>query len=227
MNAEIAIISVCFYLLGQGLLEIGCFILDEGMDARHIKWTYHAGFAWMPTLCLIPLFDGILSLGPARANVVDATVMPTFHYAAYVLVYLWPVVSASRVLIGGYVRLPGGNREERIRVGLERLAQNEGFLFEPSLTLPRLAARLGVSAHQLSYYFNACIGTGFSAWHNKMKIEQAKKILVDDLSEPIIDIAFDCGFGSKTVFNEQFKRLVGMTPTEFRAEKKKEPRPKA
>jgi AraC-like DNA-binding protein len=118
-------------------------------------------------------------------------------------------------------RLLDKQEELLIREGLERLVKSGDFLFESSLTLTLLATRLGVSTHQLSYYFNTCVGTGFSAWHNKTKIERAKKLLADNGDASIIEIAFDCGFGSKTVFNEQFKRLVGMTPTEFRATKKK------
>lgn len=118
-------------------------------------------------------------------------------------------------------RLLDKQEEQLIREGLERLVKSGDFLFESSLTLAHLATRLGVSTHQLSYYFNTCVGTGFSAWHNKTKIERAKKLLAEDGDASIIEIAFDCGFGSKTVFNEQFKRLVGMTPTEFRATKKK------
>jgi AraC-like DNA-binding protein len=68
----------------------------------------------------------------------------------------------------------------------------------------------------MSYYFNVCLGTGFASWHNDIKIKRALILLADNPDLGILEIAFECGFGSKTAFNNQFKTQTGMTPREYR-----------
>ena len=48
--------------------------------------------------------------------------------------------------------------------------------------------------------------------------ERAKRLLADpDQGQPILDVAFECGFGSVGPFNRAFRAQVGVTPREFRA----------
>ena len=85
MYAGIVILAFLFYFLGQGLFEIGFFLLGDGMDARHVRRTYHVGFGWTLILCILPLIDRFFTLGPVRQSIEDSSLMPPFHYAAYIL----------------------------------------------------------------------------------------------------------------------------------------------
>ena len=38
-----------------------------------------------------------------------------------------------------------------------------------------------------------------------------------DTDEPILQIAYDCGFGSTSQFYELFRKRIGATPRQFRA----------
>jgi AraC-like DNA-binding protein len=50
---------------------------------------------------------------------------------------------------------------------------------------------------------------------NKLKIEFACKLLMDqDLS--IMEVCFDSGFNNLSHFNKQFKKITGLTPSEYR-----------
>jgi len=53
------------------------------------------------------------------------------------------------------------------------------------------------------------------AYINRIRIEEACRLL-HTTNEPIGDIAIKCGFITITVLNRNFKKIVGMTPTEWR-----------
>jgi AraC family transcriptional regulator len=49
------------------------------------------------------------------------------------------------------------------------------------------------------------------------RIERAK-ILLDESSIPLIDVALTVGFNSQSHLNEYFRRMVGVTPARYRTE---------
>ena len=86
------------------------------------------------------------------------------------------------------------------------------------MTLARLSRRLGYPARDISNAINRCTGENFSRFINGFRIEHASKLLKEtDL--PITEIMLEAGFVSKSSFNTEFKRIVGQTPSQFRAER--------
>ena len=51
---------------------------------------------------------------------------------------------------------------------------------------------------------------------NKYRIEEAKELLINSPEDSILKIAYTVGYNSKTTFNTTFKKIVGITPSEFR-----------
>jgi len=89
---------------------------------------------------------------------------------------------------------------------------------DSELTLPQLATRLGISPHNLSQVLNAGLGQNFFDFINSYRINE----VIEGLKDPdkqhlkILAIAFDAGFNSKTTFNSIFKKVTGITPSEYR-----------
>ena len=48
------------------------------------------------------------------------------------------------------------------------------------------------------------------------KVLQSPSTVIERPEASILDIAFETGYASKTVFNHQFRKLVGMSPSEYR-----------
>ncbi len=86
------------------------------------------------------------------------------------------------------------------------------------LSLNELGVELGITAHQLSELLNARLGLNFNQYVNGFRIEEAKRRLGEEKGGTILDIAFDCGFGSKSTFNTAFLKATGKTPSEWRKE---------
>jgi AraC-like DNA-binding protein len=99
--------------------------------------------------------------------------------------------------------------------GLDRLMREERLFTDSELGLQGLSERLGVSPHQLSEFLNSRLGINFRQYLNGFRIEAAKTWLRDNPERSILDIAFECGFGSKSAFNSAFARTTGMSPSQW------------
>ena len=97
------------------------------------------------------------------------------------------------------------------------MMSNEPYL-ESDLTLSALAKQLGITSNQLSYVINHGFDANFYAYINTFRIDKAKQVLSDKKYDhlSIVGVAFESGFSSKTSFNTIFKKMTGLTPSEYK-----------
>jgi len=108
--------------------------------------------------------------------------------------------------------------DQDLAARIQRLLKDEQIHAEPNLKVADVAARLGQPEYRVSQCVTGVLGfENFNRMINHHRIEQAKTLLRDPARRPILDIAFDCGFGSVGPFNRAFKAEVGVTPRAFRA----------
>ncbi|MDQ1351253.1 MAG: Helix-turn-helix protein [Acidobacteriota bacterium] len=112
---------------------------------------------------------------------------------------------------------------EQVLPRLLQLMEKEKVYLKADLSLKSLAQRLNVHYNYLSQIINEQLHQGFNDFINSYRIEEAKRKLLDPAEDnkTILDIAYDTGFYSKSVFNTAFKKFTGMTPSEFKKDKKK------
>ena len=101
---------------------------------------------------------------------------------------------------------------------LEDLMIKEKMFLNSSITLGEIADKLSVIPRYLSQVINELKGQNFYDFVNSYRIEEAKKILSDPShdDEKILAVLFESGFNSKSVFNTVFKKITGITPSEYR-----------
>lgn len=88
--------------------------------------------------------------------------------------------------------------------------------FREDVTLPRMARELAYSPCHISHILNRVAGRNLNTCLNDLRIRAAEeelRLTRDSLQE----IAFRCGFQSVPTFYRAFRRVSGMTPTQFRA----------
>lgn len=97
------------------------------------------------------------------------------------------------------------------------IEQDRPYL-DNELNLPKLADLLDTNIHVLSYVINEGFGENFSQFVNRYRVEEAKRLLDDPQTTQLnmLGIAFDAGFNSKTAFNTTFKKLTGLSPSEYK-----------
>jgi len=87
-----------------------------------------------------------------------------------------------------------------------------------SLSLNDLANKLSLSARYLSQVINDSLNQNFFDFINSYRIEEAKRLFSHPAQrrKTVLEILFEVGFNSKSVFNNAFKKHTGFTPTEFK-----------
>lgn len=150
----------------------------------------------------------------------------------------WPTASeARRRLIGEEVRLrirrflldqaeapaeatvaagPGVSTSRSIMRHAEALAEVVNRHYREPLTLARLAELAGVHPSTANKSFRRVLGVSVNEYVIRYRLAQAMQRLADT-DEPILQIAFDCGFGSSSQFYDLFRQRIGTTPKAFRS----------
>lgn len=113
--------------------------------------------------------------------------------------------------------IPGSDVGEMERKLEQVMTQQRPYLDE-NLNLYKLAELVGVADKKLSLLLNHHMKTNFYDYINGFRVELVKQRLSDPSANifTIMAIANDCGFKSKSSFNRTFKRLTGISPSEFR-----------
>lgn len=89
---------------------------------------------------------------------------------------------------------------------------------DSQINLERFAEQVGVKPRELSTIINDHYQQNFFEFINSQRVEEAKRLLAAPECEgdTVLDILYKSGFNSQSAFHRFFKRMVGMTPSEYR-----------
>ena len=106
---------------------------------------------------------------------------------------------------------------------LNTLREETAFYKKPNLTLRRLSEELNVQTKHLSQVINEYYGKNFCEYINTLRIDDAIEQLASSENDhkTILEIIYDTGFNSKSVFNTIFKKQTGSTPSFYRSKHRK------
>lgn len=149
--------------------------------------------------------------------------------AAWVCVMGWlslnqlPVASEPAVVAGEDAAPDGAGdaddaRFPAVEARLSQLMLGDDALYrEPALSIGQVARRSGYPEYLVSAVINRRFGGTFWDYINRLRVEAVRARLADRQdTRTILDIAYDCGFTSKSTFNAAFKRQIGETPSGYR-----------
>lgn len=113
--------------------------------------------------------------------------------------------------------------DEKIRA-IEQAVREQKLYLESQLNLERFSEQIGLRARDVSAIINSHYHSNFFEFINGYRIEEAKRLLLapESKSDTILDIIYKSGFNSQSAFHRFFKRIVGMTPSEFRNHQRSE-----
>lgn len=81
-------------------------------------------------------------------------------------------------------------------------------------TLPALAREANASERTLMRRCQRDLGMSFAEWRQRLRVVKAMPLL--GAGHTVENIALDLGYGSASAFITMFRRMVGVTPDEFR-----------
>jgi AraC-like DNA-binding protein len=99
--------------------------------------------------------------------------------------------------------------------GIDRVIHLIDQHIAASMSLEWLAKEAGISPYHLSRCFRASMGVNISRYIRERRFHFACKLLAES-RKPLAEIAYDCGFSSQSRMNTVFRRLIDMTPLDYR-----------
>lgn len=101
---------------------------------------------------------------------------------------------------------------------MQTYMNNEKPYLNSDFSVYTLAEALKIPRRNLSQVLNSSLSKNFYQYVNEFRIEEVKALLKDpdEAKSTILDIAFRCGFKSKSSFNSLFKQYCEVTPSQYR-----------
>lgn len=105
----------------------------------------------------------------------------------------------------------------RIYNDLNKIMLTERLYQNAELKLDDLAEALNVLPNHLSQVINSIENKNFYDYVNQLRIDDFIKMISMPGNQKftLLSLAFECGFNSKTSFNRNFKKVTGLTPSEY------------
>lgn len=88
--------------------------------------------------------------------------------------------------------------------------------FDKEISLNEVASEASMAITTFCNFFKTHYRMTFVEYLNTIRIAHVCKLLAEETDRNIVEIAYECGYNNLANFNRQFKRLKGMSPTEYR-----------
>ncbi|KHJ55598.1 hypothetical protein LA66_02805 [Aureimonas altamirensis] len=180
------------YVTGLALLGSAASDVVIGLD---LDWS---GGAYAPAIVAAGNVLALVTLGVAatvaRDSAPDEAASPESRPTPP------PVPNGSETLIAGRV---------------EALMRDTELYKDLDLNLARISRRLGLPSRQVSIAINRSHGISVSQYVNEHRVRHASRLL-RGTGDSVTAIMLDSGFMTKSNFNREFLRVMGMTPSAWR-----------
>ena len=146
------------------------------------------------------------------------------NYVGFILInalFIYSVVYAHQLLVTKpetvKEKVDEKLTDEAIRKVQTGMEEHKLYL-KHNLNIEEFSKRIDLPVKEVSAVINKHYGTNFFEFMNKYRVEEAKRLLLDEscADMTVLDILLQAGFNSKSAFHRFFNRLVGVAPTEFR-----------
>ncbi|WP_298712259.1 helix-turn-helix domain-containing protein [Chitinophaga sp.] len=222
-QANLLLITAYLLAACRRLRQWGKTLPEQPLAVQGLRWKWLRAFLGSLLVIL-----GISALGffGRKWNIPGITHFYHYNYAAIVVLVYWLIWKCQAVPelftedeknATKKYRKSGLAAPEPWYERLCRLMEERQPFLDPDLTHASLADLLGVQRHHLSQIINEHSGGSYFEFVNGYRIEAVKRMLADPRKQhlSILGIAMECGFQSKATFNAAFRKMTGVTPSEW------------
>lgn len=117
---------------------------------------------------------------------------------------------------------PKAPDQSHLILKLKKQIEEQALYRNPELSLSDLSNAVGLSERSISEAINRELAKNFYQFINEYRVAEVKIKLKDPQCNhlKIVSLALDAGFNSKASFNRVFKQYTGMTPNQYKKQKK-------
>lgn len=100
---------------------------------------------------------------------------------------------------------------------LDKLMNEDEIYLDPTISLRGVAEKIDLQSNKLSWLINDQIGKNFNEYINTFRLLSFKEKALNPNNSKLtlLGLAYESGFNSKSVFNDFFKKIEGVTPKEW------------
>ena len=96
---------------------------------------------------------------------------------------------------------------------------------DPKLDLEAVAEGTGATRYKINEVLKSELGMTFTSYLNKLRLTEASRLLTENSSAAVSEIAYLVGYSNVPYFNKLFKEEFGCTPKSFRLMAAQQPQP--
>ncbi|ACT00017.1 response regulator [Paenibacillus sp. JDR-2] len=111
-------------------------------------------------------------------------------------------------------------REQQTINVMDKAKQYIGLHFTEELSLEETAEHVHLNPHYFSKVFKQQVGATFIDYLTGLRIEKAKQLISSADELALKEVCFEVGYKDPNYFSRVFKRVTGLTPTEYRSQAK-------
>lgn len=210
---------------------------------QNFSSTHRIGLKWVTQLffgfLIIMTFDFLLSVVALNFSILDggyASMVSTVAFTAFMYFITIKGKLSSQIYQLRNLEVPTKAEQSKKIEADQNLPYNEDLydlsmkitqcieknkLYkEMGLTVSDIADKIDSQPYLVSQAINTGLGKNFFELINRYRVEEAKKLLLDESWDylSIVGIGFEAGFNSKTAFNTSFKKFTGVTPSQYKKE---------
>jgi AraC-like DNA-binding protein len=222
---------IVFYLVVKMLVQHknNILIFHSNTQDVDLNWLYKLMLVF-PILFIVQIIFNINSNQYYLINISDIAVFLILFYSGFHIAQqreIFDVSNQQKVDIENQItenivvkkeELIDNNLVLEIANSLENLMKEKKPFLNKNLSLPKLADKLNIRTHILSFVLNTHYNVNFYNYINSFRIDYCKALLTNSEKQHITmeGLALEGGFGSKSTFNTLFKKQTGTTPTQYK-----------
>lgn len=185
---------------------------------RWIKWTFWSALA-VGILALLLITDN------PKVNILLTTLFTA--YFLFITVSFINYQQYAQFIVRAYENEPRESQQnvekeklsskdvEKLRVGISVWVSEKKYI-ESDLSVEEIARLLDTNSNTLRKYFHHYVGEDFRSWRNRIRIEEAKRLIDDNPTIKIIEVMNQTGFNDRPYFYRIFQKIAGVSVTEYR-----------
>jgi AraC family transcriptional regulator len=167
----------------------------------------------------VPRLPPLPSLIPVIAALAAASRDPDAAQLEELTLRLAGEVAHALYGVGPVRDAPSGRVLQRIADAVRRIESEADESTEPDQSLASFASDAAMSPYHFLRVFRDVVGMTPHQFVLRTRMHRAA-VRLRRSDEPVSGIAFDAGFNDLSTFNRRFRRIVGITPTAFRARRR-------
>ena len=143
-----------------------------------------------------------------------------FYYLTYLLVFNTNFIAVP-VDTGKYKNSSLNENAIQLYIStMENIMESDQLFLDSDLSLQSFSEKTAIPKHFISEVLNVHLNKTFTQFVNEYRIQEFIKLYTNDENNQfsILGIANSVGFKNKATFNTAFKKITGLSPSDYKKE---------